>query len=245
MKDQNKTQYYFKKDKYVNHRGGNSHFLDLFCSKCNQYFALYQKDGPGRLLRMYLDRIFAPRELSILQSKINNKNDVPNLICPKCGALIGTPMIYEAENRLAFRLVYGSFIKKKSHGVYPPTQGTTIQNEKSTIINNEIKSPSIVNLCKKSNMSEKEVCAILDLLKYSMKSFSKSIGVKENDSTHYYVIERKGIGILKTKYGKFWQYNFAINDQWEKYSVIVKADLDKKLLIPVNSCIFLFLLWLF
>ena len=121
MADQNTTQHSLKKDKYVSTRGGNSHFLDLFCSKCNQHFALYQKDGHGRLLRMYLDRIFAPQELALLQSKMGNKADMPNLKCPKCNALIGTSMLYEAERRLAFRLIHGSFVKKKSDGVYPPS----------------------------------------------------------------------------------------------------------------------------
>lgn len=119
MADQNTTQHSLRKDKYVSTRGGNSHFLDLFCSKCNQHFALYQKDGHGRLLRMYLDRIFAPQELALLHSKMSNKADMPNLKCPKCAALIGTPMVYEAERRLAFRLIHGSFVKKKSDGVYP------------------------------------------------------------------------------------------------------------------------------
>lgn len=122
MADQNSTQHSLKKDKYVGARGGNSHFLDLFCSKCNQHFALYQKDGHGRLLRMYLDRIFAPQELALLQSKMSNKANMPNLKCPKCDALIGTPMVYEAERRLAFRLIHGSFVKKKSDGVYTSTQ---------------------------------------------------------------------------------------------------------------------------
>ena len=124
MVDQKTTQHSLKKDKYVNARGGNSHFLDLFCSKCNQHLALYQKDGHGRLLRMYLDRIFEPQEFSFLHSRISDKAGMPNLKCSKCGALIGTPMIYEAERRLAFRLIHGSFVKKKSDGVYPPAQQT-------------------------------------------------------------------------------------------------------------------------
>ena len=120
--DQKTTQYSLKKDKHVSPRGGNSHFLDLFCSKCNQYFALYQKDGHGRLFRIYLDRIFAPQEFVFLQLKRNSKTEIPNLRCSKCSMLIGVPMIYETERRLAFRLIYGSFVKKKSDGVYPPTQ---------------------------------------------------------------------------------------------------------------------------
>ncbi len=121
MVDQKTTQHSLKKDKYVSVRGGNSHFLDLFCSKCNQHLVLYQKDGHGRLLRMYLDRIFEPQEFPLLQSRISSKTEMPNLKCPKCNALIGTPMIYEAERRLTFRLIHGSFVKKKSDGVYPPS----------------------------------------------------------------------------------------------------------------------------
>lgn len=120
MADQNVIKHSLKKDKYVSARSGNSHFLDLFCSECNQHFALYQKDGHGRLLRMYLDRIFEPHDIAFLQSKVSNKASMPNLVCLKCGKLIGTPMVYEAERRLAFRLVHGSFVKKRSDGVYPP-----------------------------------------------------------------------------------------------------------------------------
>ncbi|MFA5945512.1 MAG: hypothetical protein WC802_01185 [Patescibacteria group bacterium] len=39
--------------------------------------------------------------------------------------------------------------------------------------------------------------------------------------------------MLQTEYGKFWQYNFAIDDSWEKYSVLVKAELDLETLCPV------------
>ena len=119
MPDQKITQYKLKKGKYRNARGGNSHFLDLYCSECNQHLVLYQKDGVGRLLRLYLDRIFEPQNLSILQSKIKSKTDMPNLKCPKCETCIGIPMLYKPENRLAFRLVFGSFVKKKSKGFYP------------------------------------------------------------------------------------------------------------------------------
>lgn len=114
------NQHKFKKDRYVRSRGGNSHFLDLYCSKCANFIALYQKDGPGSLLRLYLDRIFEPQELASLQFKNFSKNRVPSLRCPKCASLLGTPMVYERENRLAFRLLQGLIIKKKSDGVYPP-----------------------------------------------------------------------------------------------------------------------------
>lgn len=112
-------QYTLKKDRYARSRGGNSHFLNLYCSKCNCHLALYQKDGHGSLLRLYLDRIFAPKDLYELQFQGNSKGDLPSFKCSNCQTLIGVPMIYEPENRLAFRLIQGSFAKKKGDGKYP------------------------------------------------------------------------------------------------------------------------------
>lgn len=98
---------------------------------------------------------------------------------------------------------------------------------------NGIKPPSIADICEKSKMPAEEVSAFLELLKRSMEPFSKRISVNGDGVNRYYAVERRGIGVLKTEHGKFWQYNFAIDDQWEKYSVIVKAELDKNLLVPV------------
>lgn len=98
---------------------------------------------------------------------------------------------------------------------------------------NGIKPPSMADISERSNMSAEEAGAFLELLKRSMEPFSRRFSVKENGITRYYAVERRGIGILKTEHGKFWQYNFAIDDQWEKYSVMVKAELDKDLLVPV------------
>ena len=110
----------FKKDRYSRDRGGNSQFIDLYCSNCNQHLLLYQKDGPGSLLRLYLDRIFEPQELAVLQSTCHSKSEVSQLKCPRCQQLVATPMVYERENRLAFNLLRGTFSKKKSEGMYPP-----------------------------------------------------------------------------------------------------------------------------
>jgi len=105
--------------------------------------------------------------------------------------------------------------------------------KKEEVMKTGIKPPSVTDICKKANMSVEEVNAFFDLLKRSMEPFSKRISVIENGTMRYYAVERRGIGILKTEHGKFWQYSFAIDDQWEKYSVIVKAELDKNLLIPM------------
>ncbi len=111
------TRHKFKKDRYANARGGSSEFLNIYCSSCNTHLALYQKDGPGNLLRMYLDRIFEPGDLSALQ---DSNSPTPALKCSSCGQLIATPMIYKLEDRAALRLIRGTFYKKKSNGTYPP-----------------------------------------------------------------------------------------------------------------------------
>ncbi|MBP6912642.1 MAG: hypothetical protein KBB86_01775 [Candidatus Pacebacteria bacterium] len=91
----------FKNDKFKKSRGGYSRLLEIRCQKCNKLICQYQKDGPGNLRRMYVDRI--------------NNNQVPisgkNLNCPE-GHLAGIKIIYEKENRPAFRLFVDSVIKK-------------------------------------------------------------------------------------------------------------------------------------
>lgn len=103
------TKFTLKNDKYRKARGGYSRFLNIFCDSCGQHLALYQKDGPGDLKRMYLDRIFAPR---IIPSKARE------FICPSCKKIIGVLYTYKKETRPAIRLFQGSVSKKIGIGVY-------------------------------------------------------------------------------------------------------------------------------
>ncbi len=112
-----------KRDSYREARGGYARFLNLYCARCGAHVLLYQKDGPGVLYRLYLDRIFAPQELTNLQDA-DEVSHVPNLTCRSCGALLGTPYIWEEENRKAFLLKDGSVVKKIGKGVYPPDEAT-------------------------------------------------------------------------------------------------------------------------
>jgi ribosomal protein S27E len=103
----------FRRDRYLGVRGGSAQFYLIRCAKCREVIALYQKDGQGQLVRMYLDRIFEPKDLIDALSKIRDKKSMKSLTCQGCGALIGVPMVYEREDRLAFRLVRGSFIRER------------------------------------------------------------------------------------------------------------------------------------
>ena len=82
------------------------------------FVALYQKDGSGNLIRMYHDRIFEPNSLSKLLCDLSDRS--PALKCPNCKTLLGVPMVYKPENRLAFRLIRGAVYKVKSDGTFPP-----------------------------------------------------------------------------------------------------------------------------
>jgi ribosomal protein S27E len=110
-----------KQDKYRKVRGGNAKFLDIYCSNCQSHLLLYQKDGPGNLLRLYLNRIFAPEALADLQHKIDGSkiSNLHNLTCESCGNSIGIPMVHN-DGRVAYRLRIGSFFKRVSKGMYLP-----------------------------------------------------------------------------------------------------------------------------
>ena len=73
----------------------------IACEKCDAKVCRYQKDGPGPLRRMYIDRIVEPL-VSIAKK---------NLACSK-GHTLGVKIIYEKEKRPAFRLFVDAVTKK-------------------------------------------------------------------------------------------------------------------------------------
>src|SRR3989338_2388476 len=81
-----------------------------------------------------------------------------------------------------------------------------------------VKPPNMRSVIRKSGKPAAEVAAFLELVKRSMEPLQKRIAVVEAGTNRFYAVERRGIGVLKTTHGKFWQFNFAIDDQWEKYS---------------------------
>ena len=99
-----------KSDKFRKSRGGYSRLLQISCERCGNDIALYQKDGPGPLKRMYVDRIIRP-DILVDMKDVSIKK-FPNLACSKCQNIIGIPFIYEKEKRPAFRVLEGSVRKK-------------------------------------------------------------------------------------------------------------------------------------
>ncbi|HSX42348.1 MAG TPA: hypothetical protein VLE93_03285 [Candidatus Saccharimonadales bacterium] len=94
-----------KNDKYRQVRGGWSRMLNIACENCSEKVCSYQKDGPGPLKRLYLDRMNGP---------ITNNE---SLICSKCKEILGIKMIYQKENRPAYRLFVGAVLKRTTKQV--------------------------------------------------------------------------------------------------------------------------------
>jgi len=103
-------KYQFKKDRFKKSRGKYSRLLNIYCRKCKGLILLYQKDGSGNLRRLYLDRIFDPKNLVNLDKK--GLNQINSLKCKKCRRIIGTPYIYKKEKRKSFRLYQDAVINK-------------------------------------------------------------------------------------------------------------------------------------
>ncbi len=99
-----------KRDKYKNARGGYSRILNISCRKCDHLVLVYQKDGPGNLFRLYLDRIFEPVELVGLEKQ--NLKDIAPLQCKNCKQFLATPYMYPKEKRKAFRLYADAVVKR-------------------------------------------------------------------------------------------------------------------------------------
>lgn len=105
-----------KKDRYFRERGKSAKMIRVSCFVCGNFLLLYQKDGPGWLKRLYLNRIYAPEEYACLQRnlRIKTPRDLQPLYC-SCGALIGSPMVHK-DGRLAFHLVRGAFKRAPYRG---------------------------------------------------------------------------------------------------------------------------------
>ncbi len=93
-----------KKDKYFDNRNGYSQIYSLHCNKCEELLTYYQKDGAGKIKRIYVDRI--SNSDIVKNFSIDHK-----LICPQCQGILGLGYIYQKEQRPAYKLFEGE-VKK-------------------------------------------------------------------------------------------------------------------------------------
>ena len=100
----------WKNDTYKQVRGGYARLLAVSCATCGTHLFYYQKDGPGIVKRLYLDRIYQSHAYAGLQHR--TLQHLPHLLCLHCGEHLGIPIIYQKEQRLAFRLFAGAVTTK-------------------------------------------------------------------------------------------------------------------------------------
>ena len=101
----------FKNDRYKKARGIFSRMLEISCAGCGNQILQYQKEGPGSLKRMYLDRIHAPDNLVGLER--SDLKDLKPLKCDQCDTMLGTPYCHKREGRLAYRVIPGRISKRR------------------------------------------------------------------------------------------------------------------------------------
>ncbi len=97
----------------------------------------------------------------------------------------------------------------------------------------KIKNMDLNDIANRNNITLQELKKILDMIKKGMNPYAERLLITEDGVSRYFTVERKGVGKLKTPYGNFWQYVFSIDDQWNDYMVIVKANIDKQSLNPI------------
>ena len=112
--------YKLRKDRFTKARGGSSQFVIIQCASCQAAILLYQKDGQGQLIRLYLDRIYAPTKLAELQDTVASKTALSSLYCSNNHQkLLAVPMLYKPEKRLAYRLLRGAVHSRENPGYFP------------------------------------------------------------------------------------------------------------------------------
>ncbi len=87
----------FVYDQFTEARGAPK-MLEITCAKCNKWILDYQKDGPGKLLRMYVDRIYHPKALREYTFSTSNIQSISPLKCWSCKKVLAKPIIYHRKH---------------------------------------------------------------------------------------------------------------------------------------------------
>ena len=73
----------WKNDTYRKARGGYARLFAVSCATCGTHLFYYQKDGPGIVKRLYVDRIYQSNAYTGLQHRA--LQHIPQLLCPHYG----------------------------------------------------------------------------------------------------------------------------------------------------------------
>ncbi|MFA6527213.1 MAG: hypothetical protein WCT20_02200, partial [Candidatus Babeliales bacterium] len=96
----------------------------------------------------------------------------------------------------------------------------------TTIAKSDTKQFDAASVSKKYFLSQEKVANSLNLAHESMQPKMKPCEVTCGNNTVAYEITRQGVGLLETPYGEFYLFDFKVNDTWEHYFALVKAQLN-------------------
>lgn len=77
-----------------------------------------------------------------------------------------------------------------------------------------------------------KVTRFVDNVRSASRPLTRTFTVREDGQAKRLAVTRVGIGPIKTPYGRFWQVEFNIDDEWKHYQVLVKASFDVSRLMP-------------
>ncbi len=85
---------------------------------------------------------------------------------------------------------------------------------------------NLEEIAERTSTTVEAVRTLIAEAKESLIPKGRQISVTENGATRWFIVTRRGMGLIRTDFGEFYQFDFGIDDTWGKYSVIIKAKLD-------------------
>lgn len=84
-----------------------------------------------------------------------------------------------------------------------------------------------------TGMTVADVIRFIRVVHSALSPVSRTFSVVEDGEEKTLTVTRVGIGPIVTEFGRFWQIEFEIDDEWGQYEVLLKADLDLGTLMPI------------
>lgn len=89
---------------------------------------------------------------------------------------------------------------------------------------------NLQEIASRTNRTVEEVQRLIDQAKQSMIPLGKQVSVIEGGTTRFFIVTRQGVGLIKTDFGIFHEFDFKIDDAWGKYSALFFGTLDDNLM---------------
>lgn len=78
-----------------------------------------------------------------------------------------------------------------------------------------------------------DITHLLTVVHLALAPVSRDYTIVEDGASKTLTVTRVGIGPIVTEFGRFWQVEFEVDDKWQHYEVLLKADLDRRTLAPI------------